>query len=62
MRHEEVNSFGERAVSSQGRGADPHAVVSGLHEGEFGAVGFQVSGPGHTEGLFLHKKRRKNEE
>lgn len=55
MWHEEVNGFRKRAVSSQGSGADSHAVVSGLHEGEFGAVGFQVGGPRHTEGLLLHR-------
>lgn len=33
--HEEVGGLGEGAVSCQGGGADPQAVVSRLHEGQF---------------------------
>lgn len=43
--HEEVGDLCEGAVSSQRGSTDPHAVVSGLHQGQFCPACFLVGWP-----------------
>lgn len=46
--HEEVRGFSERAVSCQGRGTNPHAVVPMVHQRQLRAARLEVGWPRHT--------------
>lgn len=54
--HEEVCGFCKGAISCQGGGTDPHAVVSRLHEWKLCATCFQVGRPWHTSCVNLEGK------
>lgn len=59
--HEEVSGFCKRAISCQGGGADPHAVVSRLHKRKLRATWFEVGRPWHTSCVNLEGRKNTNQ-